>query len=146
VKVRRIVITLGIVGLSWFVSAAHAEQKKQIGQYEVHYIVIPTTFLQAKIADEYDLVRGRDRSLINISVLDANNVPVSVQITGSTRNLLEQRQKFNFRQITEGEAVYYLAVLRHADEEHHRLSFQFSFPDGTSGGLNWQQKLYWEAQ
>ena len=145
-KYRLIVIALVIIGPSWFVSSVHAEQKKQIGQYEVHYIVIPTTFLQAKVADEYDLVRGRDRSLINISVLDANNIPVTVQITGSTRNLLEQRQEFDFRKATEGEAVYYLAILRHADEEHHRINFQFTFPDGTSGELVWQQKLYWDAQ
>lgn len=145
-KYRHIIIGLVIIGSSWLVSSVYAEQKKQIGQYEVHYIVLPTTFLQAKVADEYNLVRARDRSLINISVLDANNIPVTVQITGSTRNLLEQRQKFDFIQVTEGEAVYYLAILRHADEEHHRLNFQFSFPDGTSGELAWQQKLYWEAQ
>ena len=123
---------------------AYGEQKQNLGAYEVHYIVVPTTFLQAKIADQYDLVRGRDRSLINLSILTEDGSASTAGLSGHTRNLLEQRQDLDFREVREGDAIYYLALLRHADEEHHRLEIQIDFPDGTSHTLRWQQKLYWD--
>ena len=41
---------IGIVLLCMcFCAYAHAEQKYVFGPYEVHYIVVPTTFLNEKI-------------------------------------------------------------------------------------------------
>jgi len=45
-----------------------AEQMQRFGQYELHYIVIPTTMLKPEIAAEYDISRGKDRALVNVSV------------------------------------------------------------------------------
>lgn len=125
-------------------SIAAAEQKQMIGRYEVHYIVIPTTFLQAQIADKYNLTRSKDRSLINISVLDRQGSAVEAQLAGRSRNLLEQIHPLTFHEVREGSAIYYLATLRHANEEHHRLAIDIQTSDGKSGTLKWQQKLYWE--
>lgn len=123
---------------------ADAEQVFSIGDVEVHYIVVPTTFLRPQIANEYDLVRGRDRALVNISVLGPDGRAQSASITGTTRNLLGQSQTLEFRQITEGPAIYYLAQIRHADEEHHRIELTITLGNGRSERLAFQQKLYWE--
>ncbi|MEQ8691280.1 MAG: DUF4426 domain-containing protein [Pseudomonadales bacterium] len=142
---RQILTTICMLCMTLLLAApAWAEQKQSIRDYEIHYIVVPTTFLRAGIATQYNLVRGRDRSLINISVLNKAGEATRAKLSGHTRNLLEQRQPLKFDEVREGDAIYYLAVLRHADEEHHRISIDIEFADGSTHTLQWQQKLYWD--
>ncbi len=126
------------------INSAYAEQKRVFGDYEVHYIVLPTTFLKAKVADRYNLPRGRDRALVNVSILDAAGSAVAGQITGSSENLLGQRQQLTFTEVTEGEAIYYLALLRHADEEFHRVAIDVVLPNGETGEIRFQQQMFWD--
>ena len=123
---------------------AAAEQKVTVNGYEVHYIVLPTTFLNSSIASQYRLPRGRDRALINVSILDPTGNAITANVVGSSRNLLEQKQQFEFREIVEGDAIYYLAVMRHADEEHHRFHIEVELPDSRRADIRFQQKMYWE--
>ena len=44
-------------------SVSHAQQMRRFGDYEIHYIVIPTTTLQPDIAARYDISRGKDKAL-----------------------------------------------------------------------------------
>ena len=84
---------------------AQAEQMQKIGEYEVHYIVVPTTFLQPHIARQYGLTRSRNRALVNVSVL-LNNKPVQAKITGEYKNLLSQIIPLSFSEVREGSAIY----------------------------------------
>ena len=124
--------------------SVHAEQKRVFGEYEVHYIVLPTTFLNAKVANRYNLPRGRDRALVNVSVLNSNGEPVMAEVVGRSENLLGQRQTLEFTEVKEGEAIYYLALLRHADEEFHRVTLDISLPDGQVGEIRFQQQMFWD--
>ena len=65
-------------------------------------------------------------------------------LTGRTKNLLEQNQTLNFSLVEEGPAIYYLAVLNHADEEYHRIEIGVELPDGNRETIAFQQKMYWE--
>ena len=121
-----------------------AEQMIQMGEYEVHYIVIPTTFLDPKIADQYNLPRGRDRALVNISVIDSTGSGSQASISGTSRNLLGQIQQLEFTEVAEDQAIYYLALLRHDDEEHHRFEINVGLPDGQQATLKFRQKMYWK--
>ena len=121
----------------------HAEQMQAFGDYEVHYIVVPTTFLQPEVARQYSLTRSRNRALVNVSVL-LNNKPVQAKITGESKNLLSQIVPLSFSEVREGSAIYYLAEIRHADEEVHRITLNIQFDDGTSGEVQFQQRLYHE--
>ena len=47
-------------------SFSFAEQKVTAGNYEIHYIVIPTTFLRPSIAHQYGLPRGKNKPLVNV--------------------------------------------------------------------------------
>ena len=126
-------------------ASALAEQKKLIAGHEVHYIVLPTTFLQADIARQYGIARSKDRALVNISILDPDGVPTTVQtVAGTTRNLLGQIQPLRFKLVQEQDAVYYLAELKHSDEEHHRLEIEVALDNGASDTIEHSQKLYWE--
>jgi len=140
----RFMACAGLLWLSmWFCSAAHAEQKQQVGAYEVHYIILPTTFLKPDIATRYNLTRGRDRALINVSIVDAQGRGHRGTVTGRSRNLLGQSQTLDFTEVTEQDAVYYLALLRHADEEHHRVELHVEVPDGEQATIELQQTMYW---
>ena len=63
---------------------------------------------------------------------------------GIATNLLGQRQTLQFDEVREGEAIYYLALLSHADEEFYRLVLQVPFPNGESVELRFEQLMYWE--
>ncbi len=123
-------------------ATANAEQKLSFDGYELHYSVIPTSFLSADIAKRYNLVRGEGRALVNLSLLK-DGVGVSAEaLSGSVKNLLSQRQTLSFEKVTEGEAIYYLAQLRHSDEDTLTFELQITAPGQPARSLSFQQKLY----
>ena len=127
---------------------SHAQQMQRFGDYELHYIVIPTTTLQPSIAARYGIPRGKGKALCNLSVIDANGEGVPAVLEGSTQNLLGQRQDLSFREVVDGDAIYYLAVIRHANEEVHRININARVQsiNGVklaSTDLKITQKLYW---
>jgi hypothetical protein len=98
-----------------FAANSYAEQVHRFADHEVHYIVIPTTFLEADIAASYNVTRAKNRALINVAVIDPEGKAVTANITGNGSNLLGQKQDFTFRKVQEGDAIYYLAELLHSD-------------------------------
>jgi len=124
----------------------HAEQMQRFADWEVHYVVLATEFLKPDIASRYGIIRGRDRSFVNIAVLDPDNMPSTATVSGYSTNLLGQQQPLQFREVTEGSAVYYLAELKHGDEEVLRFSITIAPPNAREMLLEFQQKLYWEKQ
>lgn len=138
-------ITVLIGGfLAFTCVTGHAEQVHRVAGHEVHYIIIPTTFLESEIAAQYGVARARNRALINVSILDANKQAVTGAVSGSSSNLLGQTQNFEFRQVTEGDAIYYLAELLHSNEELHRVTLDIALATGQRDQIKFNQKLYWE--
>jgi hypothetical protein len=123
---------------------AVAEQSKRAGAYNVHYVAFASTFLSPSMAKKYNVVRGRNRALINISVLNKDNVPVRAKLKGTVKNLPGQILTLNFEEVIEGDAIYYLAQTRFSDQELMRFNINFVGPDGLSNELKFDQKLYWE--
>ena len=134
--------------LLFAIQPAYAQQMQRFGDYELHYIVIPTTMLKPNIAARYNIRRGKDRALCNISVIDKNGVGVRAALEGSSQNLLGQRQGLTFTEVVDGEAIYYLATIRHANEEVHRIDIDAQVvatptSKGANTTLKLTQKLYW---
>ena len=125
---------------------AHAEQKQMLGPYEAHYVVVNSTFFSEELAARYDLIRGRDRALVNVSFLDASGTPVSVSLTGTVTNLLGQVEALEFREVREGPAIYYLAQIRHTDRETLRFRVQVRTPDEQTRELAFQQQMFWDGR
>lgn len=124
--------------------AAQAEQYQTIGDHKVHYIIVPTVSLKPAIAATYDIPRSRGRAMLNVSILDVNGTPVPVSIEGTSANLMGQLQTLEFKEVKEGHAIYYLALVRHSDEEMHRLAVDITLPNGRRGTVRWEQKIYEE--
>lgn len=134
----RVSLTLGLL-LSY---QASAEQKQELGNWDVHYIAFNTTFLTPQVAKQNGIVRSKFNGLINISVLDKQDKTAqSVILTGEAINLLGVSKKLTFKQVTEGKAIYYLAVLPFSDREQYRISV--SINDGLEQKtLKFQHKFY----
>lgn len=118
---------------------AQVDQPKEIatvktqGNYQVHYNVFNSTDLPASIADTYKLVRGKDRALVNISLTKTENGVTSLglpaRVTGSRRNLMQQRQRLEFIEVDEGDATYYLAPFVFNNEELLHFDIEVSHDD-----------------
>ena len=121
-----------------------AEQMAHFGDWQIHYVVFPSSFLSPTIADDYAIKRGKDVAVINISVLDRDSNGAPANITGQATNLLGQISHLEFRQIREGGAIYYLAEIRHTDQEVVRFRFAITPPDAGTFDLKFQKKLYWD--
>jgi hypothetical protein len=121
---------------------ASAEQKQELGKWDVHYIALNTTFLTPEVAKQYGIVRSKFNALINISVLDRKDKSAqSVILTGEAKNLLGVIKKLNFKQVTEGKAIYYLALLPFSDLEQYRITVNIN--DGLEQkNLKFQPKFY----
>ena len=131
-------ITLGLI----FSLQVNAEQKQVLGSWDVHYIALNSTFLTPQVAKQYSIVRSKFNGLINISVLDRHDKSAqSVVLTGEAKNLLGVIKKLTFKQVTEGKAIYYLAVLPFSDREQYRISIDIN--NGIEQKtLKFQHKFY----
>jgi len=104
---------------------ALAEQKQQLGDWDVHYIAMPSTLIEPAIAKAYQLERTKYQGLLNISVLKSSDQSAQqVTIEGVARNLLGQQKPLVFREVIEGKAIYYLAQLPYRNEERFTFTLQ----------------------
>ena len=139
---KRLLVAVGLMlGLALTTSAS-AEQKQVLGSWDVHYIALNSTFLTPKVAKQYGIVRSKFNGLLNISVLDREDKAAqSVILTGEAKNLIGVVKKLTFKQVTEGQAIYYLAILPFSDQENYRISIDIS--DGIEQkNLKFQHKFY----
>jgi hypothetical protein len=131
-------LAIGLV----FSYQVNAEQKRTLGSWDVHYIALNTTFLTPKVAKQNGILRSKFNGLINISVLDRQDKTAqSVVMTGEAKNLIGVVKKLMFKQVKEGKAVYYLAVLPFSDREQYRISIEIN--NGLEQQtLKFQHKFY----
>ncbi|GAA5524294.1 hypothetical protein Maes01_00849 [Microbulbifer aestuariivivens] len=134
--------------LLWAASAAAQGAKiikshQDFGDYRVIYTVFNSSFLKPEIAQQYQLVRADDRAYVNISVVEkgAGKLGLASEISGTATNLIQQSRPLDFREIRDGEAVYYLAPLRFEDEEVLTFKIDLKLPNGRSEQLTFRRQL-----
>ncbi|MDX1391870.1 MAG: DUF4426 domain-containing protein [Rheinheimera sp.] len=121
---------------------ANAEQKKQLGDWHVHYIAFPAPMLTPEIAQHYGLQRSKYNAIINISVLDDDTQQAQkVSVSGVAKNLLGQQIPLDFKQVTEGDAVYYLAQLSFQHKQQFNFTIDITQGDATEQ-LTFEQTFY----
>lgn len=121
---------------------AGAEQKKQLGNWDVHYIAFPAPLLTPEVALQYKLQRSKYNGIINISVLDKTTQQAQkVAINGVAKDLTGRQRTLQFSEVVEGDAVYYLAQLPFHHEQ--RFSFSINIISGNSTEqLTFEQIFY----
>lgn len=127
-----------------FSSLVIAENMQKFDNLNVHYIAIGATFLTPEIAKAYGIERSRYNGLVNISVLDntQKNTPAkTVTLLGNARNDVGQIKSLEFKEVKEGDAIYYLAQVNYTDEE--TIYFDLQIIDGDKKhNLKFKQKFY----
>lgn len=120
---------------------AMAERKHSVGEYDIHYIAFNSGFLQPEIAAAAGLVRSKTQGVINISVLKSGK-PTAGQVTGTMRNLLGQEHPLRFKQIREGEAIYYLAQFPFDSRETLRFNIGVQPAGGAAINFDFNQEFF----
>jgi hypothetical protein len=104
-----------------------AQQSETFGPFELHYSVVNTTFLNPTIAATYGITRGEKRAILNLAVrenLASGSEARAMLLQGRTWDLI-QNQTLEFREIREGEAIYYIAEFPFINEEWRFFEIDF---------------------
>ncbi len=126
---------LFILVLSLGSAASYAESSKEFGDYVVHYNAFRSDTISPDVAKQYGLARANNRILINIAVLkkvmNTTGKPTKSKVTGHASNLTGQLKKLEFKEINEGNAIYYLAEAKISDGEFLKFDIQI-IPEGET--------------
>jgi hypothetical protein len=141
-KITRILIALSLIGLTGACSgpsesAAAPEAQPagatnaDIGDHVVHFSAQSTDQLPPEVARAYNIVRSKNRAMLNVSVLrEADNKSVAAEVTVKTVNLTGQLKNITMRRINEQDAIYYIGEIAVANRE--TLIFDISvLPEGV---------------
>lgn len=126
---------------------ANAEQKETVGNFDIHYMALGSTFLTPSIAKSYGIERSSYTGIINIAVLDMSTTgspAVPVDITGVANNLLDARIDLKFREIREGNAIYYIAEVPYRDDQEINFNIAIKHGNELNTNLQFKQKFYVE--
>lgn len=97
------------------------ETSQTFGEYTVHFSVFNSTFISPEVAKIYGLTRASNQSLVNISLTRTSDGKTSLglpaEVSGTATNLIQQQRTLKFQTVSEGDATYYLAPVRHTNEE-----------------------------
>ena len=133
---------LAWVGMLLITFPALAEQKESLGDWDVHYMVVNTTFLTPEVASTYGIVRSKYNALVNISVLDkASHKAQRLSVSGKATNLLGNTRDLSFKKVEDGDAIYYLSVLPFRDQETFRFNIEIR-KNNDSETLRFKQQMY----
>ena len=135
------------LAISCLALPSFAGQFKTIKDVEVHYSAFNSTFLTPQVASSYQLKRSGYSAIINISLLDrsqAGKPAISGKVTGLAKNLIGQSRELAFREVKEGDAIYYLAEFKISDEENINFNIDIDAGNKGKGALKFTQKFYVE--
>lgn len=126
---------------------AQAQLSERFGNYELHYSVVNTTFIEPAVAAQYGLARGSRRAIVNLSLRehleDGSTVAREMDLTGRSWDLTQAQVNFDFVEVREGPAIYYIGEFKFINREWRFFEFDFT-PSGSDEGLNFEfkQQMY----
>ena len=135
-------VVLAALALVFVVCAVHAEQFKRFGDWRVHYNAFNASVLSAEVAERYDIVRGANKGLVNVTAIGPSGRGEKVSVTGRFKNLLDQTTKLDFREIDDKGTVYYLAAFDFENAENLRFEITVELPKHGTETFRFQHALY----
>lgn len=124
----------------WFIvmlTDVHATPAaKTFGDYTIHLNAFNSDTLQPNMAKAYNIIRSKNRGLLTISVVKKsksdNGKPVRATVQAKATNLTGQLKNIEIREISDGDAVYYISEFQVADKEV--LDFTIHVTPDNNGG------------
>lgn len=124
------------------------ESSQVIGDHRVYYSAFNSSFIQADIAASYQIARGKNRGIVNISAVPIDNSDGGGRpalVKGSVANMFGQTQVLKFMEIREGDVVYYLAPFKFNNEDSVTFSITIKpDPNKDSQTFSFQNKFYYD--
>jgi len=121
-----------------------AASSADIGDHVVHFSAQPTDQIPPEVARAYNIVRSKNRAMLNVSVLDKKSgAAVTAKVTVKTVNLTGQLKNVTMRKIEEQKAIYYIGETPVANRE--TLIFDITImPDGVdkSTDVRFKRQFY----
>jgi len=135
IKMKAIISSILLALLSTLPLGAFAEKSLDFGDYTVHFNAFRSDSLTPEIAKAYQLTRRNNRMVVNITVrkreAGGKTSPAKAKVTGFASNLNSQVKNLKFREIHDGEAIYYLAQAQVSNRETLRFDIKAT-PDGET--------------
>jgi len=132
---KKMVATLAALLLACLPLASMAENSTDIPGYIIHHNAFTTDTLSPEVARHYQLTRSKNRGMLNVSVI--KGVPgttgqsVRAEITARATNLAGQSREIELREITDGDAIYYIGDFRITHQETLNFTLEVT-PEGAS--------------
>ena len=117
-------------GLMLLAGTAVAQQYEQVGNYQIHYSAVNTSFLPEEVAREHNIQRSQVMALLNASVLEEREdgttraLPVSVNGTVGGLNSSDPSAPLSFRTLRSGDVPSQVAVFRIHEDEPMRFDLE----------------------
>jgi len=146
-KLSIILLVIAALGFTKHSHATQGGQFEQSGRFQVHYMALSSTFLTPQIAKTYHIKRSRYNAFVNIAILDTlldGNPAVNANVTGIAVNLTGNTRQLTFKEVIEGDAIYYIAELPFRNDEQFTIQVSSTNRDGLNSTINFRQKFYAE--
>lgn len=130
-----------------FSAAANAQMSERFQQYELHYSVVNSTFVEPAVAAQYGISRGKRRAFVNFSLRehlpDGSTVARPMQMSGQSWDLTQQQVDFDFIEVREGPAIYYIGEFKFINREWRFFKLAFT-PEGSEETFEFEfkQQMY----
>ncbi|APE31033.1 hypothetical protein BOX17_08745 [Halomonas aestuarii] len=111
---------------------AQAQQFEQVGDFQIHYSAVNTSFLPESVARENGIQRSQVMALLNVSVLeeleDGSTRPVMASVEGRSGALDgDDSTPLAFRSLRIGDAPSQVAVFRIREDEPMRFDLRVRY-------------------
>jgi hypothetical protein len=125
-----------------------AQQYEQVGDYQIHYSAVSTSFLSPEVAETYGIQRSPAMALLNVSVLEeledgstrSTNAPVSGQV-GTVGS--ESSSPLSFRSLRDGDTLSQIAVFRIQEDEPMRFDLEVRYDrNAAPAEISFIQRFY----
>jgi len=134
--------------LAPLVNAGVEETTRETDTHIIHFNVFNSSFLTPEIAKQYGLKRSNYYAILNIAVHekgDQKDKPIPVLLQGTSTNIVQQQRNLEFKEIQEGDAIYYISDFRISDDD--LLTFDIKIrthADSPGYDLSFKRRVYVE--
>lgn len=148
---RRLMMSAALVGTLFATifatTAAYAEQFARVGDYEIHYSAVNSSFLTPEVAQANNLQRSVNRGLVNVSVRerqeDGSTRAVNASVQGHVSGLTGVQESLSFRTVHDGDATYHLAPFTMREDESMRFELSVRYDrNAAPEPVNFIQRFY----
>lgn len=133
-KMHATMIT-ALLGILMVANLAQAENSTRERGFTIHHNAVPASMLTPEVATQYKIVRSKYRGLLTVSVIReieaTTGQAVTARIQAESTSLIGRKESLDMREVTEGDAIYYLATFPIVDGDNLRFKLEV-IPAGES--------------